>query len=93
MNGRRGGITVLVMNTDTTKEHTLAIPAFASRYTLTADSLSSGTALLNGHALHAGADGSLPQIAGEPVQAGTFRLAPASITFLAFAADGNKSCQ
>jgi hypothetical protein len=92
-NGRQGGITVLAINTDASKERSFTIPASASRYTLTADSLSSATVLLNGHALHAGADGSLPRIQGEPVQAGTLRLAPASLTFLAFPVDGNKSCQ
>ncbi len=93
MNGRRGGMTVLAINTDATKEHSLTIPASAARYTLTSDSLSSSSTLLNGHELRAGADGSLPQTAGERVQAGTLQLPPASLTFLAFEANGNKSCQ
>ena len=93
MNGTRGGVTVLAINTDTTKEHDVTIDGAARRYTLTSEALSSEKTLLNGRELRAGADGSLPRIEGARVEAGLVRLAPASLTFLAFPAADNESCR
>jgi len=93
MTGMPGGVTLLAINTDMTKEHGLTIAGEARRYTLMAEALSSEKTLLNGTELHAGADGSLPPIEGKPEQAGTLRLAPASLTFLTFPAAGNTSCR
>jgi hypothetical protein len=63
------------------------------RYTLTAKELGSATVELNGRALEAKADGTLPAMQGSTVGAGQLELAPASITFLTFPKAGNKACQ
>jgi hypothetical protein len=93
MKGHKGGVTVLAMNTDTKQEQTLTIPTMANRYTLTAPELTSQSVLLNGIALQAGEDGTVPETKGEKVNAGTIQLAPTSITFLTIPSAGNKSCK
>lgn len=92
MNGRKGGVAILALNTDTAHEQTLTLPVDGERYTLAAAELTSTKVLLNGVELQAAADGSLPAINGQPVAAGTIRLAPASITFLTLPSARNKSC-
>lgn len=92
MNSHKGGVTLLVMNLDTQQEHALTIPFAAERYTLTAPDLTSTSVLLNGVALQAAADGTVPEIKGQKAEAGVLQLAPASITFLAVPSARNKSC-
>lgn len=92
MVGHKGGVTFLAMNLDTKREHTLTISLPADRYTLTAPDLTSTSVLLNGVALQARADGTVPEIKGQKVAAGDLQLAPASITFLAVPSARNKSC-
>jgi heparanase len=92
MIGHKGGVTVLAMNIDPAEEHALTIPKPADRYTLTAAELTSETLLLNGVALQAGNDGTVPEMKGEKVKAGTLPLAPASITFLTIPSAGNTNC-
>jgi heparanase 1 len=87
------GVTLLVLNTDKNEKHSIVLPATAERYSLTADALDSTSVSLNGTALHAASDGSLPPISGQPVNAGTISLDPQSITFLTVPAARNKSCQ
>jgi hypothetical protein len=92
LKGTTGGVGLLVLNTDSTSEQALTIPLPADRYSLTAPDLASKTVSLNGTELKAASDGSVPQLKGQPVKAGTLRLAPASITFLTMASAGNKAC-
>lgn len=80
------------MNIDPMDEHTLTVPKPSDRYSLTAPELTSESVLLNGVALHAEEDGTVPEIKGEEVKAGTLQLAPASITFLTIPSAGNGNC-
>ena len=89
----KDGVTLLVLNTDKNEKRSIAVPASAERYTLTADSLDSTSVSLNGTALRVAPDGSLPQMNGLPVKAGTLSLDPLTITFLAISGARNKSCQ
>jgi len=93
LRGSNGGVALLAVNTDRDAAHALASPAAAERYTLAAKDLQSSTVALNGVELKLGADGSVPAIEGRPVAAGPIELAPASITFLAFANAGNAACR
>jgi heparanase 1 len=88
-----GGVAMLILNTDPGAERTLKMRAGGERYTLTASNLISKTVLLNGAEMSAAADGSSRAIKGLRVEAGTIRLAPASITFLTMATAGNASCR
>jgi hypothetical protein len=92
MKGHKGGVTLLAMNIDPKQEQTLTIPLSADRYTLTAPDLTSTTVLLNGVALQAGQDGTLPEIKGQRVKPGALELAPASITFLTVPSARNAGC-
>ncbi len=89
----KDGITLLVLNTDKSEKHSIALPAAAQRYTLTGDALDSTTVSLNGTPLQAAANGSLPPISGQPVNAGTVTLDPQSITFLTISSAKNKNCK
>jgi hypothetical protein len=93
MKGTKGGVALLALNTDTKSARTLSIPVSAERYTLTATDLGSENVLLNGSALQAEKDGSLPLIKGKRVEAGALELAPQSITFLAMPSARNASCK
>jgi hypothetical protein len=92
MNGSPGGVTLLLLNTDTKQERSVAIGNGADRYLLTAAALSSSQVTLNGSELQTKPDGSIPVIEGQHVAAGTIHLGPASITFLTIPSAGNKSC-
>jgi hypothetical protein len=89
----KDGVTLLVLNTDKSEKHSIVLPAAAQRYTLTAEALDSTTVSLNGSALQAAQDGSLPPISGRSVSAGTVTLDPQSITFLTIPSARNKSCE
>lgn len=91
--GKKGGVTLLALNTDTQDEKTLTVPAAGQRFTLTAPELASTKVLLNGVELKAASDGSVPVLDGQPTAAGVVKLPPASITFLILPAVRNKSCQ
>ncbi len=91
--GREDGITLLVLNTDKNEKHAITLPVAAERYTLTADALDSTTVSLNGAALQAAPDGSLPSITGQPVKAGAISVDPLSVTFFQIPSAQNKSCQ
>jgi heparanase 1 len=93
MKDAKGGVSMVMLNTDQTAEQTVDVPIAAERYTLTAPSLASKTVLLNGVEMKAAADGSLPPITGQAVKAGPMHLAPASITFVTIPAAGNASCR
>jgi hypothetical protein len=93
MKDTRGGVSLLILNTNSTAEQTLDLPTAADRYTLTAPTLTSKTVLLNSKQLTAAADGSLPPIKGQPIKSGNIHLAPATITFLAIPTAANTNCR
>ena len=77
-----GAVTVLLINRDADRVHTLDLGHAYRRYTLTADELDSATVQLNGKTLTADASGNLPElqaIAGS----GRITLPRQSITFAA----------
>jgi heparanase 1 len=88
-----GGVALLAINADREASHDLATPSNSSRYTLMARSLLDSSVELNGHELKTGAGDALPEISGEATPAGSVKLAPASITFLAFPGADNRSCR
>jgi heparanase len=93
LEGRRGGVTLLVLNTDRQRSFDLNLPTPSERYTLTAKELEDTTVELNGKALRLTGSGDLPQLKGEPVDAGRVSFAPGSITYLSIANAGNANCQ
>lgn len=93
LEGRPGGVTLLLINAD--RRHTLALnlPKASRRYTLTAQRLEATHVKLNGRTLRLTSSGSLPVLSGEPLKAGPVRFAPASITFLSIANADNPDCR
>ncbi len=91
--GRRGGVTALLINADPTESRRVTLPVAARRYTLTAPDLFGTEIALNGTKLALTAQGDLPALAGQPIKAGTLRLAPRSITFLTLDGAANRSCR
>jgi hypothetical protein len=89
----KGGVALLALNTDQHSTRTIALPDGANRYTLTAPELTSTAILLNGAALHANPDGSLPTLHADREPAGDLTLAPLSITFLALPHARNPACR
>jgi hypothetical protein len=86
-------VAILAINADKAAPQSLAIPAGAERYTLTARNLLDPSVELNGTELKLGAEDALPELKGKPVHAGQATFAPESITFLAFPTANNASCQ
>ncbi|MGC4049113.1 MAG: hypothetical protein QM757_06310 [Paludibaculum sp.] len=93
LRGQAGGVAVLAINADRASAFELLTPAPSSLYALTATDLMGSTVQLNGKDLNLGAGDALPEIAGKATPAGLVRLAPASITFLAFPNAANPSCR
>ncbi len=91
--GRPGGVTLLVINADRQRSFDLNLPTAGERYTLTAKQLEDRTVELNGKPLRLTSSGDLPQLEGEPVNAGRASFAPTSITYLTVADVGNGNCQ
>lgn len=89
---RRGAVTVLAINASA-EEQTLESPLAGERYTLSAPSLDSETVELNGKALEAADDGTLPSLGGAAVAAGPVNLPATSITFLTFPKAANRACR
>ena len=90
---RRGGVTVLAMNTDTEHEQVLTLPESAERFTLTAPELTSDEVLLNGNELRTRPDGSVGSLKPAHERRGEIHLAPASVNFLIIPAANNQSCR
>lgn len=88
-----GGVTVLLVNTDTAASHEIMFSGKSESYTLTAKDLLGAKVDLNGKELALGANDSMPAIKGQKSKQSTVTLAPASITFLTFANAANASCQ
>jgi heparanase len=93
LEGRRGGVTLLVINADRQRSFELNLPTASERYTLTAKQLEDTTVELNGNTLRLTSSGDLPQFKGEPVNAGGVSFAPVSITYLVIANADNANCQ
>jgi heparanase len=91
--GRRGGVTLLVVNADRRHSFDFNLPTSSERYTLTAEELEASTVELNGKPLRLTGSGDLPQLEGEPVNAGRVSFPPISITFLTIVHAGNPNCQ
>ena len=92
LRGSPGGVALLAINSDREVSHDLSTTMQSDRYTLSARDLMGTEVELNGRELHLGAQDSLPGIIGKPAR-GKLKLAPASITFLAFPNAGNSSCR
>ncbi|MDB5579469.1 MAG: hypothetical protein JWR80_4645 [Bradyrhizobium sp.] len=90
--GKPGGVTLLVINLDRDASHALRLAAPSQRFTLDAADLRNATMRLNGRALALNAADDLPPMVGAPTEAGAVTFAPATITFLAIPAAGNKAC-
>jgi hypothetical protein len=93
LRGRPGGVALLLLNTDKEAAHRVTLPTAADRYTLSSSDPLSRRVQLNGTELQAGADGTLPPLAGTPVPAGPITLAPATITFVAIPGAANGACR
>ena len=92
MKGPRGGVSLLVLNTDAKAEYSLQLPMPGERYTLSAPDLLGNIVLLNGSGLKVTADGEVPMVKGEPVKRGVLRFAPLTINFVTFSGAKNASC-
>jgi heparanase len=93
LEGRRGGVTLLVINTDRKRSFNINLSAASKRYTLTAKQLEGTTVELNGKPLVLTSSGDLPQFKVEPVNAGRVSFAPTSITYISIPNAGNANCQ
>lgn len=91
LRGAPGGVAVLAINNDTMARR-LSVPLPGKGYTLSSDNLQSDSVFLNGVQLELGADDALPTLAAAHTPAGILEFAPATITFMTFAAAGNKVC-
>lgn len=83
LKGKSNGRTLLILNTNET-EATVVLPKSASQYMLTADELLTKKVKLNGQELKLTDEDNVPTLKGEKVKAGTLKLPPHSIVFLAF---------
>jgi hypothetical protein len=91
--GTRGGVNLLIINTDSNAPHALTLASASERYTLDAANLQDRTVRLNGRTLELSANDDLPRIEGVPTAAGALTFAPTTITFLAVPAAANSACQ
>jgi glycosyl hydrolase family 79 len=86
-----GGVALLVINNDLENSHELVLPESSVRFTLDAETLQGAAVRLNGSVLTAEAVDRFPG-AGQPTDAGSVRLAPATMTFVVISGAGNKNC-
>ena len=93
LKGRRGGVTLLVINADRQRSVELNLPTASERYTLTAEKLEDTTVELNGRAMRLTSSGDRPQFGGEPIKAGRVSFAPTSISNLSMANAVNSDCR
>ena len=91
--GEPGGVSLLVINTDSYSTRTFRLAASSERYTLDAASLREATIRLNGHMLKLSAKGDLPDMTVVRLPSGNLTFAPATITFLAIPAAANRECR
>lgn len=93
LEGRPGGVTLLIINADRQRSLNLNLLKAGERYTITASQLEDTKVELNGKPLRLTSSGDMPQFRGEPVNAGRLSFAPASITYLSIASADNTNCQ
>ena len=91
--GRAGAVALLLINADQQRTYQFNVPTDSERYSLTAEHLEDKTVFLNGKPLALRGDGDMPELIGEPVQAGKLAVAPRSITFLAMPNANNNACR
>jgi len=87
--GQQGGITLLVLNTNTAAA-AINLSAAAQQYTLSSTGLQDTTVSLNGKMLQLNANDALPVLAGKKISAGKVDVPPASISFFTFPGVGGK---
>jgi hypothetical protein len=92
MKDSRGGVSLLVLNTDSKMEYMLQSPVAGQRYTLTSPDLLGNMVLLNGSKLSMTTDGELPMLKGQPVKRGVLRFAKLSINFVTLPGAQNAAC-
>jgi hypothetical protein len=88
-----GGVSILVINADTTQKQWLEFQGKSERYTLTAQNLQDTNVQLNGTVLKLGNEDALPELKGITTRSGIVEFTPASITFLALPKAHNAICQ
>jgi hypothetical protein len=91
-----GGVAVLAINAATTAARIVTAPTAGERYTLssaTAGNLQAKRVQLNGTELTLAANDDLPTLNGESIGAADITLAPATVTFVAFAKAANTACR
>jgi hypothetical protein len=91
--GMRGVVSVLAINASRHASLPLTLSLPAERYTLRATRLQDAKVQLNGEMLALSADDELPRLEPRATPAGAIRLAPATITFLAFPNAANPACR
>jgi hypothetical protein len=90
---RRGGVSLLAINTDAGKAQSIELSAGSEVYTLTARNLTGKQVLLNGVELKLGEDDVLPSLKGIDTPAGKVNLPPSSITFVVIPGAKNANCE
>ena len=78
--GKENGITLLAINTNS-QPKTINLPSEAVQYTLTSDQLEGTVVFLNGEGLKLGNNDELPELKGNPTEAGDISLSARSISF------------
>lgn len=79
---QKNGYVYILINNSRTNCTIVNLPKETCRYTLSAKTIRSGEALLNGVPLEISGTAVLPDLKGETIAAGQFELAPATVTFL-----------
>ncbi len=87
-----GGVALMVLNMSDHPVDLSIRGQHAMSYTLTADTLESRTAKLNGSVLNVGSGGKLPVLQGKPLSRQSATLEPHSIQFIAVPTAGNAAC-
>lgn len=93
MKDHPGGVTMLALNLDRTKDQSLDVSLKSERYSLTATELQSHSVQLNGKLLTLSPNDNVPALKGRPAAKGRLTLTPASISFFTFADANNAACR
>jgi len=92
LKGSKGGVALLVLNTDHDKAQSIHLSKANERFMLAADDLMGHTAKLNGTELKLTATGDLPALTGQKAAAGAVNLPATSINFFAIPGANNPAC-
>jgi hypothetical protein len=93
LRGTPGGVALLAINNNRTRQTSIVLPKGGDRFTLSAQGLEATQAELNGDVLRLSEDDELPALKPIHAPAGTVELEPASITFLALSTADNPGCR